>query len=66
VVVRNNLEPADAKVGGYYSELEDIVKVGYSDDEESSLAVAGEDFQLTLNDPDGWSSSSRTNRHATN
>ena len=27
----NNLVPADAKVGGYYSELEDIVKVGYTD-----------------------------------
>jgi len=33
------------KVGGYYSELEVIVKVSYTVGEESSLAMAGEDFR---------------------
>jgi hypothetical protein len=31
--------------GGYYSELEVIVKVSYTVGEESSLAMAGEDFR---------------------
>ena len=40
--VFNRIRPA-RKVGGYYSELEVIVKVSYTVGEENSLAMTGED-----------------------
>jgi hypothetical protein len=42
--VFNRIRPA-RKVGGYYSELEVIVKVSYTVGEESFLAMAGEDLR---------------------